>query len=80
MKYKTILRVSDVVSAIEDWKREMITEDELAQAFLSAYNAIKQESEVLIGNREKALNGVLRGPGPEEKLAGVAKRASETSD
>ena len=58
MRYKTILRVSDVVTGVEDWKREIITDDELAQTFLDAYKAIKQESEVMAGGREKALSEI----------------------
>lgn len=45
MRYKSILRISDVVVAVEDWKRDLITDEELAQKFLDAYKAIKSEAE-----------------------------------
>jgi len=45
MNYKTILRISDLLEAVEDWKRQMITDEELADKILAAYKALAAEQE-----------------------------------
>jgi hypothetical protein len=43
MNYKTILRISDVLTAIEDWKRELISDRELLDKLRDVYAALEKE-------------------------------------
>jgi len=43
MTYKLIMRITDLQDKIEDWKREMCTEEELKQAILEVYKALEAE-------------------------------------
>ena len=59
MTYRAIKGISDVGEALEDWKREMITDNDLAEKFNAGYKALKEGAEVL-GTREEALNEVSK--------------------
>lgn len=43
MTYKLIMRITDLIEAVEDWKREMITNDQLKKAIIEVYKALEQE-------------------------------------
>ena len=59
MTYRAIQGISNVAEAIEDWKRDMITDEKLAEKFNAGYKALKEGAEVL-GTREEALNEVSK--------------------
>lgn len=43
MTYKLAMKITDLTEAIEDWKRGMITEDQLKKAILEAYKELDKE-------------------------------------
>jgi hypothetical protein len=43
MNYKTILRISDMLEAIEDWKRELIDDRKLLNELRDLYAALEKE-------------------------------------
>lgn len=43
MTYKLIMKITDVIEAVEDWKRGLISEEELKRALLESYKALEAE-------------------------------------
>jgi hypothetical protein len=46
MTYKTLKQLEKMIEVIEDYKRELISEEQLTQEVLDLYKALEREREV----------------------------------